>query len=294
MTDTSAPHAIAEVKDDAKVRVTLFQNGKFVHVPLDAMQKGLRDSVVAKSGDTMTGPLILSGEPTEDAGAATKAYADTKLSKSGGQMTGSLLLVAAPTANTEAATKQYVDGKVAKTGDTMTGALSLFGTPTSTLHAATKQYVDVTAAKRGQADAILEDQKAQATNGQSIPGATWTARDLNTKVKDSGGILSVSSNTFAVSVACEAAWEAPAVGVSGSGTQVSRIYSVTDSIALPARGLCIVFSETSSPASTGRSLLEAGKTYRLESYCTTDARTGNNANNGGAEIYTRINFWRTE
>jgi hypothetical protein len=33
---------------------------------------------VLKAGDTMTGPLVLSGDPTEDLGAVTKQYVDTK------------------------------------------------------------------------------------------------------------------------------------------------------------------------------------------------------------------------
>ena len=85
------------------------------------------------------------------------------LLKSGGTMTGSLVLYGNPSAVLEAATKGYVDTQdaslsaaiiaglalcVAKAGDTMTGPLTLPGNPASALQAATKQYVD-------QADAIL-------------------------------------------------------------------------------------------------------------------------------------------
>lgn len=86
---------------------------------------------VNKTGDTMTGPLILSGDPTQALGAATKQYVDSassslsssKVNKSGDTMTGLLVLSADPSTNLGAATKQYADLKVAKTGDTMTGAL---------------------------------------------------------------------------------------------------------------------------------------------------------------------------
>jgi hypothetical protein len=82
---------------------------------------------VNKTGDTMTGPLILSGNPTTALGAATKQYVDSadalKVSKAGDTMTGLLVLSADPSAALGAATKQYADLKVAKAGDTMTGAL---------------------------------------------------------------------------------------------------------------------------------------------------------------------------
>ena len=78
---------------------------------------------VSKSGDTMTGLLILSGDPVANLGAATKQYADTKVAKSGDTMTGALVLSADPSIPLGAATKQYTDTKVAKAGDTMTGPL---------------------------------------------------------------------------------------------------------------------------------------------------------------------------
>lgn len=115
------------------------------------------DAKLAKGGDTMTGPLILSGDPAAALGAATKQYVDAinsslstsisgKLSTTGGTLTGFLTLHADPTASGHAANKAYVDAgdasKVAKSGDTMTGLLTLSADPTSALHAATKQYVD--------------------------------------------------------------------------------------------------------------------------------------------------------
>jgi hypothetical protein len=69
-----------------------------------------------------------------------------KLSLSGGTMTGPLILSGAPSDPNEATTKTYVDNadaaKVNKAGDSMTGLLTLSGDPTAPLHAATKQYVD--------------------------------------------------------------------------------------------------------------------------------------------------------
>jgi len=64
---------------------------------------------VLQSGDTMSGLLLLSGDPAVDLGAATKQYVDTRVDRSGDTMTGSLVLASDPVADLGAATKQYVD-----------------------------------------------------------------------------------------------------------------------------------------------------------------------------------------
>jgi len=99
---------------------------------------------VLKSGDTMTGHLTLSGDPTTSLHSATKQYVDnTTVSLSGDTMTGLLVLSGDPVSNLGASTKQYVDNTtVSLSGDTMTGFLTLNADPINPLHAATKQYVD--------------------------------------------------------------------------------------------------------------------------------------------------------
>jgi len=91
---------------------------------------------VLKTGDTMTGELILPNDPTSPLSAATKQYVDAGVGgnfvlKTGDTMTGELTLSGDPTSNLSAAPKQYVDTqdglRVLKTGDTMTGALTISG-----------------------------------------------------------------------------------------------------------------------------------------------------------------------
>ncbi|MFM8446874.1 MAG: hypothetical protein ACKN92_01705, partial [Candidatus Nanopelagicaceae bacterium] len=60
----------------------------------------------------------------------------------GGTMTGDIVLKGDPTNNLHPATKQYVDTFVPKSGGTMTGYLTLNADPTNALHAVTKQYAD--------------------------------------------------------------------------------------------------------------------------------------------------------
>lgn len=137
----------------------------------DAVNKnslnGTLSSYMKKSGATMSGALILSGEPTENLQAATKKYVDDAVANvptptggitqeqadaryvqlAGGTMTGELFLSTdTPTSGSGATSKNYVLGvalsKLDKSGGTMTGALTLSGAPTSDLQAATKKYVD--------------------------------------------------------------------------------------------------------------------------------------------------------
>ena len=124
---------------------------------INASVQAAIDAKVAKSGDTMTGLLVLSGSPTAGLGAVTKNYVDAintslsssisgKLSTSGGTLSGALTLAANPSSALQAATKQFVDSadalKVNKAGDTMSGALVLFADPSGASEAATKNYVD--------------------------------------------------------------------------------------------------------------------------------------------------------
>ena len=127
---------------------------------------------VRKTGDTMSGPLVLTAVNPTDANHATrKAYVDTQvngrmtqaqadaryLQPSGGTLTGFLTLHAKPTAALHPATKNYVDDLLATyytsavsdarflplVGGTLTGALTLpSGNPTNDNHATRKGYVD--------------------------------------------------------------------------------------------------------------------------------------------------------
>jgi hypothetical protein len=82
---------------------------------------------VLKAGDTMTGLLILSGDPVVALGAATRQYVDAadalKVNRSGDTMTGPLNVPAGAT-GTEAPRVQEV---VLKSGDNMTGSLNVNG-----------------------------------------------------------------------------------------------------------------------------------------------------------------------
>lgn len=107
---------------------------------------------VKTTGDTMTGLLTLSADPTANLHAATKQYVDgvataavAALIDSAPATLDTLNELAAalgddPSFATTVTTA--IAAKVAKAGDTMTGPLVLPADPTLALQAATKQYVD--------------------------------------------------------------------------------------------------------------------------------------------------------
>jgi len=125
---------------------------------------------VALSGSVMTGPLTLSGAPTNDLHAATKGYVD-----------------------------QQDALKVNKAGDTMTGNLTLAGNPTDALHATTKQYVDnlvnnhvndegkhLTAGQNAFLDAIT----VNATEVNHLSGVSSNIQQqINAKLDKTGGLV---------------------------------------------------------------------------------------------------------
>lgn len=64
------------------------------YVNVDTGQTEPVNEFVKIAGDTMTGPLILNADPTENLGAATKQYADNKVDSAGDTMTGDLIVPA--------------------------------------------------------------------------------------------------------------------------------------------------------------------------------------------------------
>lgn len=96
---------------------------------------GLLANYVLKAGDTMTGPLTLSGLPTLPAHAANKRYVDSASTlyvlKAGDTMTGNLVMTlgtkitlnSGPTTPTDAANKRYVDSLISG-GPTLSSSVS--------------------------------------------------------------------------------------------------------------------------------------------------------------------------
>src|SRR5262249_12277475 len=119
---------------------------------------------VNAAGDTMSGLLVLSGDPTAALGAATKQYVDAHAAG----------LTDAPSDGTLYGRKNlaWVRG-VQLAGDAMTGLLVLSGDPTAALGAATKQYMDSRAVRYDTAQSLAVAQMQQGR--QNIRSAPFDA-----------------------------------------------------------------------------------------------------------------------
>ncbi|MGI0076022.1 MAG: hypothetical protein ACREAU_01280, partial [Nitrosopumilaceae archaeon] len=109
------------------------------------------DRYVLKSGDTMTGFLVLNADPTNSLHAATKQYvdnvvaADIAFTPAGGiSSTNVQAAIEELDTSINTPTQTVLNGKVDLSGANtpMTGFLFLSADPMLPLHAATKQYVD--------------------------------------------------------------------------------------------------------------------------------------------------------
>jgi hypothetical protein len=145
----------------------------------------------------------------------------------------------------------------------------------------------------GTPDAVIEDRKAQGTDGGTFTQDAWQTRTLNTEARDPDGLVSLSSNQFTPTVNGWVEWEAPAYEVNAHQT---RLYNVTDAAAVASGTSELAGAAVNSTnRSTGGAAVTGGKAYRIEHYCgTTKATTGfGPASNIGGEVYTRVRFWRT-
>ncbi|TIP81312.1 MAG: hypothetical protein E5X58_40185 [Mesorhizobium sp.] len=153
------------------------------------------------------------------------------------------------------------------------------------------EWVSIT----GAPDAVLEDQKASATEGGTFTSGAWRTRDLNTEVRDPSSLVSIAANEFTPTVAGWVDWSSPASNV---GQHKTRLFNVTDTTVagVGSSEQCSSSADTST-RSFGGAPVVAGKAYRIEHQCSnTIATLGFGRASGFAstvEVYTRVQFWRT-
>jgi len=161
------------------------------------------------------------------------------------------------------------------------------------LDAVAGDLADLAAIVNPAPDAILEHQLASGTSGGTPTATAWTKRPINTEVSDPGGIVSLASSEFTVTVDCYC--EAFAQFYTSSITRL-RLYNVTDA-AVVNQSLTDYFIATYNVGGTSavQGLLEAGKTYRVEYYVSaaTTFGLGIPGSLGSVEIYARVHLRRT-
>jgi len=210
---------------------------------------------VRKAGDTMTGALILSGDPVAPLQAVTKQYVDNAFDPdqfveiTGDTMTGPLVLSGDPSIALGASTKQYTDAQAAAaqsaaeataaaesvslTGDTMTGLLVLSGDPVAALGAAPKQYVD-----QAEADAVSSATAIAAAESVSLSGDTMTGPLVLSGAPAIGNGAATKDYVDAQAAAAQAAAEATAaaesVSISGDTMTGALVLNADPLVALGA------------------------------------------------------------
>lgn len=201
---------------------TVFSNAS---VTPQLTQADVNTAVATKlslTGGTMTGPIVLPGNPTLNLEAAPKQYVDaanaTRLALAGGTMTGAIVLAADPTTALQASTKQYADTKVALAGGTMTGLLTLSGNPSANLQAAPKQYVDSAASAVDRIKAWVN------FSGTPLNGTYVRSGTLITVTMTAHGMVSgqVAGLSFTSGLATSGAYVVTVTGVNS--------FTVTDTI----------------------------------------------------------------
>jgi len=114
---------------------------KFVAIAADIAD--VESKKVDRAGDTMTGPLVLPADPTQQAEASTKNYVDLRELALNADLRNHIDTVAAAiTAAFQAADAIIDQRKINRDGDTMTGPLVAAADPAQPLEVATKAYVD--------------------------------------------------------------------------------------------------------------------------------------------------------
>ena len=191
---------------------------------VDTAVSSITGNYLLAGGGTMSGPLVLNGDPTSAAQAADKHYVDDSVGSllplSGGSLTGPLTLAANPTGALQAATKQYVD--------------SVPGNATAALAAANAAQATANAAlpasqlgASGGAAPLDSNSRVPATN---MP--TAFAASMNTEIY-AGSVpygaqcnwngTSGADDTAALQAAIAAAVSAATAKTFQQGTQVVRV-----------------------------------------------------------------------
>lgn len=145
--------------------------------------------------------------------------------------------------------------------------------------------------------AIIEDQKSQNTNGQSLTSGGDRIRELTTLAYNRNTIASLSSNQFTLPAGTwEILWQAPAA-TTGAGGVIHQtiLYNVTDAVNVARGSNGSVETGDGGSVVSGAGLsfgssvvtIAGSKAFEIR-HRVTDNCSGGYAANQGTEIYTRV------
>lgn len=133
----------------------------FTAQDIQSIIEELKKVALLLTGGTMTGPLVLSGDPTSNLGAATKQYADKKASKVSGATAGNIATLTP-------------DGGIQDSGKAATPK-GIGAAPTSHTHSAdsiTSGVLPIARGGTGVSDMVGTDYTANRPRGMSFQAST--------------------------------------------------------------------------------------------------------------------------
>lgn len=148
--------------------------------------------------------------------------------------------------------------------------------------------------ERGHDDYVLiQDQKAQNTQGGTATSGAWQKRDLNTEVIDTGGLAAIASSVITLQPGTyQCRWSAPAYnGVLQHQTRLRNTADAIDYVGSSERANTLIQSRSMGSA---RFTITAAKTFELQHQVNTTVATAGFglASNFTTEVYSIIEFWR--
>ena len=145
--------------------------------------------------------------------------------------------------------------------------------------------------------AIICDQKTQNTSGGTFTSGAWQTRNLNTKIADPDGIVSIASDQFTLqagSYLIEASASAFAVNA-----HRARLYNATDSSVVQLGTSSYARTSSGDVGSTASSVfarvtITAANAFEIQHRCSTTKTTNGFgvANNFDVEIYTTVKIFK--
>lgn len=148
--------------------------------------------------------------------------------------------------------------------------------------------------ERGHDDYILiQDQKAQNSQGGTATSGSWQKRDLNTEVVDTGGLASLASSVITLQPGTyQCRWSAPAHnGVVNHQTRLRNTSDTIDYIGTSERANTAIQTRSMGSA---RFTITSAKNFELQHQVNTTVATNGFglASNFTTEVYSMIEFWR--
>ena len=222
------------------------------------------DAYTLTGDTTVNANLVLSSVKGDDSDITLTADSTTRTLTGTGVLSGGGTLHG----------RNTVTGMIGTVGSGVTGGSGL--TALGTVTAGNISHADIVyPSGMMESTAIICDQKAYNADGGSFTSGAWRTRDLNTKISDVDGIVSISSNQFTLQTGTYTIdWIVPTWWV---GWTVSRLYNISETAVI---GYGVQSNATNNHRAQGGFAnpavvvtIASEKVFELQQRCTTTKTT---------------------